>query len=144
MTTLDPAHLMQRRSGTTNPIRCVAKPTSTSSCSFSLYWSCEWSQDDSVGCWWCCAPKTKNYRQLHNCIRHLKDRLRHGAIQLMEYVDAAFYLLYLEWCASEMCVMLHPDFNRCSKEIQDQWHVMIASICYVYKFIIDVHDESIF
>uniref|UniRef100_A0A8W8K0R5 MULE transposase domain-containing protein n=1 Tax=Magallana gigas TaxID=29159 RepID=A0A8W8K0R5_MAGGI len=41
-------------------------------------------------------PKKKKYRQLDSRIRHLKDRLRQGTIQLMEYADAASRLLHLE------------------------------------------------
>lgn len=41
-------------------------------------------------------PKKKKYRQLDTRIRQLKDRLRQGNIQLMEYADAASHLIHLE------------------------------------------------
>ncbi|XP_062612625.1 uncharacterized protein LOC134274356, partial [Saccostrea cucullata] len=41
-------------------------------------------------------PKKRKYRQLDRHIQDLKDRLRRGDIQIMDYADAASHLLHLE------------------------------------------------
>ena len=42
------------------------------------------------------CPKRRKYRQLDARLQTLKDRLRNGLIDVIQYADAASYLLHLD------------------------------------------------